>query len=499
MQLKKGLRVVRRAPGEVQIGTDARWAVRVSGLTAEQVDRLVTVGDRALDSWLPREMLDRLAGAGLLRVPRPRAARVRAELEPEFLGYGLTDPAGDGVPVLRGRARAVVGVVGLDRVGMTVASTLAASGIGTLVVDDAAPVRATDLAAGATQRYLGLPRAQAAADLLRRQAPQVHVRQPGDTSPDIVVSVSIDAVDPGTALDLLTADVAHLPVIVREADAVVGPFVLPTASGDGSAPCMRCLDLHRAELDPAWPTVLAQFTARRRPAVPGPSAALATVAGGLAAAEVLTVVDGRVPRTRGAQYEVPLPDLEPRLRRPGHLTRSASGRRAGVLPGPAATALDGDDLTADEHLAAPDAPRLLPVESTGEAALADRAGAAQGLRLFDLSGALGEPELRVVRTAGDQTGDESVELLVGDGGRLGGWPGSGTALVDRVEQRREPHDVLLMTCGLSEGAGTRVTSAPPCHQVGEKTKAAESGGLHGLDGSVIDSDDRTSWEGVGGE
>src|SRR6478609_6327886 len=53
-----------------------------------------------------------------------------------------------------------------------------------------------------------------------------------------------------------------------------------------------------------------------------------------------------------------------------------------------------------------------------------------------------------------------------------------------------------MTCGLSEVAVDPQLPRPPL-QVPGKTKAAESGGLRGLDGLVIDSDDRSSWGGVG--
>jgi hypothetical protein len=320
VQLKRGLRVVRRGAGEVQIGTDPRWAVRVGGLTTDQTERLLGLGDRPLDPWLPRPVLDGLARTGLVRDARPRPPRTAARLVPEAAAADLTTAEGDGVDVLRRRARATVAVVGLDRVGTTVATTLAASGVGTLQLEDAGEVRAGDVGAGVSAGHVGRERAEVVAELLRGLAPGVRVRRPGQSSPDVVVTVAAGAADPGTALDLLGADVAHLPVVVREADAAVGPFVVPAGRGAGAPPlpCVRCVDLHRAALDPAWPVVLAQLTARPRPGTataPGPTAVLATVAGGLAAAEVLAHLDGHAPRTLGAQYEIPLPEAEPRLRR----------------------------------------------------------------------------------------------------------------------------------------------------------------------------------------
>jgi hypothetical protein len=320
VQLKRGLRVVRRGAGEVQIGTDPRWAVRVGGLTTDQADRLLAAGDRALDAWLPGPVLDGLAHAGLVRAARSRPPRTVARLVPEVAAADLTAGDGDGVDVLRRRARATVAVVGLDRVGTAVAVTLAASGVGTLQVEDAGEVRAGDVGAGVSAADVGRARAEVVPELLRGLAPGVRVRRPGQSSPDVVVTVAAGATDPGTALDLLGADVAHLPVVVREADAAVGPFVVPTVPGGDAPPqpCVRCVDLHRAAVDPAWPVVLAQLTARPRPGTataPGAPAVLSAVTGGLAAAEVLAHLDGHAPRTLGAQYEIPLPEVEPRLRR----------------------------------------------------------------------------------------------------------------------------------------------------------------------------------------
>lgn len=323
MQLRQGLRVVRSAPDEVQVGTDPRWAVRVGGLAPAQADRLVEAGDRALDG-LPPAVLAGLSTAGLVRAPGTRPPRVRAAHVPEALAYGLGGAAGDGVAALRRRARATVAVAGLDRVGVAVATTLAGSGIGTLELTDPAPVRAGDVGGVLTPADVGSTRVGAVAAALGRLAPHVRVRERGDTTTtaDVAVTVAGDASDPAVALALLGADVPHLPVVTGEAAASVGPFVRSPEPGRPASACLRCVDLHRTDLDPAWPVVVAELvalhrSARRRGArhaPAGPPAALATVVGGLAAAEVLTHLDGGRPRTRGAQYEIAVPDVEPRLR-----------------------------------------------------------------------------------------------------------------------------------------------------------------------------------------
>ena len=156
-------------------------------------------------------------------------------------------------------------------------------------------------------------------------------------APDLVVLVEHGAASPETALRLVTAGLPHLSVVVREGDALVGPFVVPVgaggprtgsgvegvgqAAGPGRLPargtaCLRCLDLHRGDVDPSWPLVAAQLVCRP-PTSSGPAGepvALAALGAALAAAEALTYLDTGVPRTRGATYEIAMPDLLPRLR-----------------------------------------------------------------------------------------------------------------------------------------------------------------------------------------
>ena len=66
---------------------------------------------------------------------------------------------------------------------------------------------------------------------------------------DIVVLAAATSLDPAVSDQLVRTDVPHINVIVREATAVVGPLVLP-----GSTACLRCLELHRCDRDPALAT-----------------------------------------------------------------------------------------------------------------------------------------------------------------------------------------------------------------------------------------------------
>jgi bacteriocin biosynthesis cyclodehydratase domain-containing protein len=71
---------------------------------------------------------------------------------------------------------------------------------------------------------------------------------PSALRPDLVVL----ATDAGRGLAwaeaLMGAGTPHLWAHVRDGRAVVGPLVQP-----GRTPCLRCLDLHRTDSDPAWP------------------------------------------------------------------------------------------------------------------------------------------------------------------------------------------------------------------------------------------------------
>ena len=96
-----------------------------------------------------------------------------------------------------------------------------------------------------------------------------------------------------------TFDEPHLVVRFVEGDAVVGPFV-----ERGETACVRCVDAHLTEADPAWPLLVEQSArfggADRSDGVPEPvDAALASVALGWAARELAAHVDGDTPETSG--------------------------------------------------------------------------------------------------------------------------------------------------------------------------------------------------------
>lgn len=314
MRLRPGLRVLTRTDGEVQVGTDPRWAVRLDGLTERETAALLALGAGADSDQLAADTGARLGElAALLRdaglaAPDRRSPAVLGPAAADATVWGLLRPDGDGARVVDARRAAVVGVVGLGPIGLATAGTLAAAGVGTVLVDDASPVRSVDVGVcGYRWSDVGSVRERAAARVLRDIAPDV--RTDSAAEPDVVAVVEHGAADPARTELLLGTGTVHLPVLVREADAVVGPLVVP-----GIGPCLRCLDLHRADADPCWPRIVAQLVGAPPAAEVG---AMAAVCAGLAAAAVLRAVDDPPARTRlrtGTTFEVGLPDVLPRTR-----------------------------------------------------------------------------------------------------------------------------------------------------------------------------------------
>ncbi len=100
------------------------------------------------------------------------------------------------------------------------------------------------------------------------------------------------------------AGTPHLLVRLTEGRAVLGPFVVP-----GTTACLRCLDAHCADADPAWPLLVRQYataSARERPdGAPEPVDPLLTaLALAWAARDLASYVDGQRPSTWSATVTV---------------------------------------------------------------------------------------------------------------------------------------------------------------------------------------------------
>lgn len=129
--------------------------------------------------------------------------------------------------------------------------------------------RSTRAAAGEADRLLALldpvlsspVRARAGSVLVEGSGPTASLLrqllgEPGD-DPDLVVLVAHHVTRPERAAQLLRRDVPHLAIVYGDSEVRIGPVVEP-----GSGPCLRCLELHRRDADPAWPAIATQLLGR---------------------------------------------------------------------------------------------------------------------------------------------------------------------------------------------------------------------------------------------
>jgi hypothetical protein len=341
--VKAALRRVWRDSTTLQIGIHQR-AVVVGGVS-EQTARLVAAFDGAHDAAALRAMAHRLGlhesivdglvamltdadvlddaatdTAALAALPRAERDRLAPDLASMSLVSGRPD---GGLSTISKRQQTTVGIVGGGRVGAAVATLLAAAGVGHLVVDDPSTCRPSDCGpAGPAMADAGATRAQAAHAAVNRVSQSTRTTALRATERyDVVVLAAAGALDPAVADDLIRSGVPHLSVTLREATAVVGPFVVP-----GITSCLRCLELHRCDRDAAWPLIAAQLAADGvRTVVDACDVALATLAASLCTLQVLAFVDGGNPATRDGTLEIALPDWRIRRRAGGHIRPAAVG------------------------------------------------------------------------------------------------------------------------------------------------------------------------------
>lgn len=204
--------------------------------------------------------------------------------------------------ILGARRRLQVQVFGLGRTGAAAARVLAASGIGRLALWDHAEVGVADLGTGYLPPDLGRHRAVALSHRLDDAGlgtVAVPLTSPTRPRPGgrLTVQVTRGAVDEDYLALARAADHPVLPVVVRDDDAVVGPWLMPGLGG-----CPLCWDLSAGQVDPlrvARSSALAGQRAGRE------DVGLATAAGALAGrqvarwAETGTVAAGSVLRIHG--------------------------------------------------------------------------------------------------------------------------------------------------------------------------------------------------------
>jgi hypothetical protein len=333
--LKPGLLPVWRNRDTVQIGVDPRRAIALTGMRGaggllrlldgsrdrEQV--LAAARDLGVDPAAADRVLSLLAAGGALDdIPASThgilPAALRARLAPELATASLAHGDADGgARTLARRQAACVRVHGASRAGLSIAGLLTAGGIGVVISTGPAGARPGRAIPGdpavpgppigpAALTEPGLP--EPAGTGPGRPARGGHGSRARSRRPTLVILADSHRRDLPAALS--RDQVPHLAAAAGEAIGVVGPLVLP-----GRSACLRCMDLTRAERDPAWPLILAQLTGHAaEPAAC--DAVLAAMVAAQAAAQALAFIDrGPVAATVvGGTLELVLPAWQWRRR-----------------------------------------------------------------------------------------------------------------------------------------------------------------------------------------
>ena len=347
--LKPALRVLWRDDSTLQLGIEARHAVVLDGVTradktvlalldgSRGVDALLTAArDHGVDADVVHRLLETLSAAGVLEDAaasiRWRSELDRQRLAPDGLSLSLLhrDP-GAAARVLAVRSSAVVAVHGTGRVGAQVATLLAAAGVGDVSCVDSTPLSGADLAPGGIPALRAGTRGAAAADRIAELVPTARVATSAPAA--VTLAVVTATTVPSPEVVVAVRDHPHLFVLVRETCAVVGPLVVP-----GRSTCWRCVQIARADRDPAWPALSAQLSGDR--AAAPLDIALGSLAASLAAVEALHWVDTRHDVTTvGGVLELDLADG--RLRRRSVTPHPDCG--CGAAADHAVMAWDGED------------------------------------------------------------------------------------------------------------------------------------------------------------
>lgn len=129
--------------------------------------------------------------------------------------------------------------------------------------------------------------------------------------PDLVILVAAGAVSVGSGDIWQRKSIPHLPVVASGHRLSVGPLIV------SGGPCLRCLDFHRSERDPAWPAVLAQLSHSLLGDVPPveTDSVLTPMAAGLVGQFTHSLLDGIRPPPLGVSVEVTFGDLRMIARR----------------------------------------------------------------------------------------------------------------------------------------------------------------------------------------
>lgn len=268
-------------------GTDETESVLAGrcGLLPARADYLL----RMLEPVLIKPLAAKSSLSGL------RSDRLGPDVNQWSAAYEL-----NAAPLMERRSRAAVLITGLGRTGSTIAQSLAAAGVGTLLLEDHYLVSASDVGAGSFRLCdIGMSRPAAVRRQIHHIDPTVQAhalhragaggKEASFFTLDLVIHVANDITDEQLQAELMHKDQPHLPVVLRDRDVLIGPLVVP-----GHTACIGCVDRHRGDQDPQWAGICR--TMRTRASIeaeaPPEESATALFAAGSAVLQSLLLIDG---------------------------------------------------------------------------------------------------------------------------------------------------------------------------------------------------------------
>jgi hypothetical protein len=289
-----------------------RWLRSCNGTrTLTQV--LASAAGHGLEADTARDLLDVLVEVGLMTLDAPdrRLAadwgiESKSPLHHDLEALALCGR--DANRALESRQQHRIIIEGANRVAHALVEVLAAAHVGSIAVRGQHITRRLvtlrDVGAfGPTRDDVGLPPSLA----MRRHIDRVLVHRSGQPRRPLVVLCDAHG-DPGDEMAFQTAGVPYLRILATSRFATIGPLTLP-----GHTVCWSCIALHRSDVDPHWPHLLAQFDQHRRGMAPIDSTFAMWVASE-AASRLLQVIDTDDP-TSLVNTTLHIDRAEPTIRR----------------------------------------------------------------------------------------------------------------------------------------------------------------------------------------
>jgi hypothetical protein len=302
--LPAGVPVIWRSAVVLSVGVGR--SLRLSFATAQEAmdcAKFLTGldGSRTWSQMMDHDaLLVRLAERGLLTdaaaaLPSMRAhARERAMAELGALTLESSTPA-SAADTLRRRADLTVAVHGDGRLGTAIATLLAASGLGRVLIvsDQPRPELVTDfdtIPGGPLPDEEGTNRLAAVRAAVDRAAIADSTQAPREEPSLVIIARDCPTdtawIDPESCESQVASGRPHLLAATAGQRGRVGPMVIP-----GSTACQRCVALEMVDRDPEWPMVAAHLIRPRRRIPPSTAVLSNALVAAVAADHALRFLD----------------------------------------------------------------------------------------------------------------------------------------------------------------------------------------------------------------